>query len=443
MHGAWSPIYSSSNAPLAAGKLQLLGTVSDVFSNGSASSPAHEMMPAFLWSGNQSDKGDAAELYRVEVFTDRQCLNRVYTGSVVGSPAWAPRLGGPLSLPQDAAGLAAARSGYLGDGKENASFTYDGEKLEPAEQQSEATPTTTVPGDVPAFPGTTPPDAGSSAPSASGGSSNVTVSGKVGPPVSLWDVDWPRAGYYWTVLPVTAVGAAGGGTTVTGAGAAKGATTIPVATTTGFRVGDSITIGVAPSLDSTTITSIGSGSLTVSAPTNFAHPFGDPVARSGGTISYVDAELAQDVCAAGRVQRLGIASEPSLTSAQAPFATGLSSSGRLTSAVRSSAFYGQPLVAWTPAFNADVYEVQYSKTRYPFRPEVDPRSNVKGRLTFSTADVLPLTSGTWWYRVRGIDYNLPTGVQQMSWSDPQKLVVAKPRFKVEAPTAKRKFRVVP
>ena len=110
---------------------------------------------------------------------------------------------------------------------------------------------------------------------------------------------------------------------------------------------------------------------------------------------------------------------------------------------RTSAFYGQPLVAWTPAFSADIYEVQYSKTRYPFRPELDPRTNVKGHMTFSTADVLPLKAGTWWYRVRGIDYNLPTGVQQMSWSAPQKLVVSKPTFKVVRSTPKRRFKVVP
>ena len=55
--------------------------------------------------------------------------------------------------------------------------------------------------------------------------------------------------------------------------------------------------------------------------------------------------------------------------------------------------------------------------------------------------MLPLSSGTWWYRVRGIDYNLPTGVQQMGWSNPQKLVVAKPTFKVAA-APDPKFKVV-
>jgi hypothetical protein len=32
--------------------------------------------------------------------------------------------------------------------------------------------------------------------------------------------------------------------------------------------------------------------------------------------------------------------------------------------------------------------------------------------------------------VRGFDYSLPTGAQQMSWSDPVQLVVAAPKFKL-------------
>jgi hypothetical protein len=447
--GAWSPIYSSTNTPpdpaVANGPIKLIGTVSDVFSNGSASSPAHEMMPAFLWSGNHTSYGAQVELYRVEIFTDSQCLNRVYTGAVVGSPAWAPRLNGPLALPQDPGGVTAARSGYLGDGKETSSFTFDGQKLTPAEQQDQAAPTTTVPGDIPAFPGTAAP--GATDPSAGGASGSsgqgISVQGNLGPPVSLWDVDWPQSGYYWTVMPVAAVGATNAGTTIAPPGAPKGSTTIPVLNTTGFRVGDTISIGVAPNLDTGVISSIGSGAITLASATGLPHPIGDVVVRAGGSVQYVDTELAQDVCQASPPQRLGISSEPSLTSSQTPFATGLSSDGRLTSAAHTSKFYGQPLIAWTPAFNADIYEVQYSKTAYPFRPEVDPRSKVKGFMTFSTSDVLPLSAGTWWYRVRGIDYNLPTGVQQMSWSDPEKLVVAPPTYKI-APTAgaTKKFKVV-
>jgi len=261
--------------------------------------------------------------------------------------------------------------------------------------------------------------------------------------VSLWDVDWPQSGYYWTVMPVAAVGA-GVGTSVSAPGAPKGATVIPVLDTSGFVVGDTISIGTAPNVDSGTITAVGSGAITIATATTLAHPVGDTVVLAGGGLRYVDAELAQDVCKTRLPQRLGISSEPSLTSAQSPFATGLSSTGRLTSAAHTSKFYGSPLIAWTPAFNADIYEVQYSKKAYPFRPETDPRSKVKGFLTFSTSDVLPLSAGTWWYRVRGIDYNLPTGVQQMSWSDPEKLVVAPPTFTVSRTSVKKKkFKILP
>jgi hypothetical protein len=443
--GAWSDIYSSSNPTFKTGPIQLIGTVSDVFSNGSSNSPAHEMTPAFLWSGNQTTYGATADLFRVEVYTDKQCLNPVYIGATVGSPAWAPRLDGTLSLPTDGATLSSAGASYLGDGSEAHSYSFDGDKLTPVEQQPQATPTTAVPGDIPAFPGTSAPGATTdpSAGAAASSGQTIAVTGSLGPPVSLWDVDWPQNGYYWNVMPVVAVGA-GTGTTVSSPGVIKGATVIPVLDTTGFVVGDTIAIGKAPAVDTGTITAVGSGAITIGTGTTLAHPVGDIVVLAGGSLRYVDAELAQDLCKARPAQRLGISSEPSLTSAQSPFATGLSSTGRLTSAAHTSKFYGSPLIAWTPAFNADIYEVQYSKTAYPFKPELDPRSKVKGFMTFSTSDVLPLAAGTWYYRVRGIDYNLPTGVQQMSWSDPEKLVVAPPTFKL-TPSAvkKRKFKIVP
>jgi hypothetical protein len=62
-------------------------------------------------------------------------------------------------------------------------------------------------------------------------------------------------------------------------------------------------------------------------------------------------------------------------------------------------------------------------------------------MTTSTSAVLPLGPGTWYYRVRGFDYNLPTGVQQMSWSDPQQLVVTKPTFSVST-QPKKQFKIV-
>jgi hypothetical protein len=345
---------------------------------------------------------------------------------------------------------ALARQGYLGDGKESNNLTADFEVIPngPNEQWTPATATTSIPGDVPAATGTTPPpapDGTPGAPSGGGGSTNISVSGNLGPPVDLWDTDWPTNGYYWTVIPVAAVGLGLTGSFVAPPGSTKGATTIPITTTTGFRVGDSIQIGAGASGESATITGVGAGALTFARPLTKDHLAGDPVNRAGGSVIYQDMELPQEACAAGRRGQFGISSEPTLTSGSAPFVTGLAPNGRLTSAAATPSFYGSPLIAWTPAFGADIYEVQYSKKQYPFKAEVDPRSRTTGILTFSTSDVLPFRNsqmaGTWYYRVRGIDYNLPTGVQQMGWSDPEKLVVTKPRLSI-VPQPKRKFKVV-
>ena len=101
-------------------------------------------------------------------------------------------------------------------------------------------------------------------------------------------------------------------------------------------------------------------------------------------------------------------------------------------------FYGPTLVAWSPALGAHAYQVQWSKTRYPFKVETDPATKALGKMTAVSSAVLPLTAGTWWYRVRGVSWSLPTGAQQMSWSDPAKVVVSKPTFKVVPKKSKKK-----
>lgn len=443
-YGAWSPIYTSTNAPLTGGPITLKGTVSDVFSNGSSSSPAHKLMPGFLWTGNQAIDGTAAELYRVYVFTDKQCLNRVFTSAVIGGPAYSPRPLGPLSLPLTAAGVAGARSSYLPDGTEPPGVTYDEDSVQTTESAGDATPTTAVP----TMPGATSaagsPSTSTGSPtpapaptSSSGGSGvNAFLSGdRTGAPIDLWDTNWPSSGYYWTVVAVAAQAPAAQSTNVGSAGAAAGATLLPVASAAGFNTGDQITIGIGPTAENATVTAVNGEALTLAIALKYGHGAGETVARTGGALVYQDLELPQDVCAAGRVMRFGKESEPSLVSSGDLFATGLSSNGRLTSGVQNTAFYGQPLVSWTPALGAEEYEVQWSKTPYPFTPELDPVTATPGKMTSSTSVVLPVAPGTWWYRVRGFDYSLPSGAQQMSWSAPVKLVVAKPKFKLVGGTA--------
>ncbi len=343
-YGPWSRAYRSTNTAPMTAPIQLLGTDSDIFASGA--SPGHALMPGFLWSGDETDGGVAAPYFRVDVFTDAQCVNRVYASPAVASPAYAPRISG-LDLP-----AAQTLNAYLDPGGPTVDLAADGEMITANEQLAPASATLTLPG---------------GSPSGSGGSTAAAV---VGPPVDLWDVNAnssaPTGGYYWTVVGVTQV----------------------------------------------------------------------------GTGSFRDLELPQQVCSEGRVQRLSISSTPSLTSGQAPYATGLSAKGRLITSVRKARFYGQPLVAWTAASGASVYEAQWSRSLRSFASPSVSAATTQALLTSSTSAILPLQPGTWYYRVRGFDYNLPTGAQQMAWSTPQRIVVARPSYKVASVGRKLKLRVV-
>jgi hypothetical protein len=465
-YGAWSPIYTSTNPAVGGGPITLGSTISDVTSNGSDGSPTHRLMPAFTWSGSQTVTGESAELFRVYVFTDKQCLNRVFTSAVVGSPAYAPRTGGPLGLPTDSSSIAKARGAYLDDGVEPNGEMFDQTPVTAQEQLAAATPATSAPADQ-GISGTDSSSAGggSTGTGSTGGSTGTgstggastggstgsgstgggsTGSGTAGAPVDLWDTDtWPKGGYYWTVVGVQAVEATVGSTTVAAPGASEQSTLVPVSDTSQFVIGQSVTIGVAPNSDTATIAAIGNGLITLSSPLNHGHAVGEPIASTtSSAVVYRDMELPQDVCKQRganpiskqdpRIARFGIASEPALTTGQDVFATGLSPNGRLVSASRTSTFYGQPLVAWAPVLSAHRYQLQWmnSSKPYPFVP-------TGSLITPATSAVLPLGTGNWYYRVRGFDDNLPAGAQALSWSATMKITIASPTFRVAKATKKK------
>ena len=140
---------------------------------------------------------------------------------------------------------------------------------------------------------------------------------------------------------------------------------------------------------------------------------------------YRDLELPQDVCDKGRFLTFGKSSRtPVLTDRGAPTATGLAPNGRRTTAVTTRpSFYGSPLVTWEPASGAVGYQVEWSRSKYPWRPA----GAVK---TPATSSMLPLKSGLWWYRVRGVNDSLPGKQQFMTWSNPVSVVITKPTFEV-------------
>jgi hypothetical protein len=430
--GPWSPVYISNNTPFTSGPLTSDESISDETST--AGDPqAHHLMPAFTFSGDTSLAGDRAELYRVYVATDKDCVNIVYRSAVVGSPAYAPRWNGTLDLPKKQAELDAARTKFLPDGNEGDTSMSDGtpvtaneavapdgtDAIKSGEDDSPAngdtdtpptgTTTTTPPTQAPAFQQATLP----------------VDKADVGPPVDLWDTDWPTGRYYWTVVPVQVV-VKPSFTSILEGTAAAGATTLNVSGAKQLSDGDQITIGDGATKETVTVASVAGDQVTFSPALVLTHPAGDSVAREDGQLSYRDLDLPQDACAAGRELTFGKTSEPTLASnGSSPYASGLSPAGKLVAAASSTPhFYGSPLVSWQPVLGASAYEIQWSNTRYPFVTATTPI------LTYGTSAVLPLAPGTWWYRVRGINLALPAGARAMAWSSAQQIAIAKPTFTV-------------
>jgi hypothetical protein len=440
-YGPWSEPYTSTNPTFADGPLSGLQAISDKTSTESQPT-AHHLMPAFTWSGNEGLEGFPEELYRIYVFTDHDCVNYVFKGAIVGSPAYAPRSTGALALPTDASALATDRTTFLADGKQPTSFFFDGGDATPTEDLPPATftpqtltgstGTATTTGTPTGDTGTTGTTGSTLDPSTGSGNSSspfvfpTSLTG-ASAPVDLWDTDWPSARYYWTVVPVQEQ-MPDLKTTWLATTAAAGTKTFFLADASAFAAGGTIQLGVGANREAATIASITNGLVTLKDPLTLSHLAGDEVDLMTGSVEYYDDEVAQDACAAGRVASFGRTSEPSLTSPNAsiPFAAGLSPAGRFVAAATPRpTFYGSPLVAWAPAAGATAYEVQWSKQKYPWHTAADPI------YTFSTSATLPLKPGTWYYHVRGIDLALPTGAQQMAWSDPTAIVVAKPHFVVQ------------
>jgi hypothetical protein len=311
-YGPWSPTYATTNPAWSTGKLQVRFAVSDEISTESKAA-AHQLMPAFTFTGDMGSDGREYRLFRAYAFTDRDCVNVVFRGSVVGGPAFAPRISGPLKLPANQEELDVALAGVLPSAKtENAkTFMVDGSPL----------------------------------------ATNETIGESGSVRVDLPDVDQATTRYFWTVVPV------------------------------GIYVNE------------------------------------------GGTFEYFDAESPQDACESGRMASFGKESKPAITTAGSPYVSGLSPKGRLLAqAGKQPVVYSTPLVAWRPVIGATAYEIQWSRTKYPWRAR-------GSSLTYSTSSVLKLGAGLWHYRVRGLNA-AQVGTPAMTWSAPVSVRVVRPTFQI-------------
>jgi hypothetical protein len=362
-YGPWSPTYATVNNPQPLSAVVApTDTVSDAWDvQGKTKAQVHGLTPGFAWTPTAPvitrglDPGSA--LYRVYIYSDSRCVNKIFTGSIVGSPAFAPRtIGGPMPLPGNTVDLTAAGlPPYLtGAGSEGNAVDATGKPVKPNEAAASAGGSSSS----------------SSAGSSSGSSADATTKttgAEAG--VDLWDSGWPTGRFYWTVVPVTAV-------------------------------------GIPPKASAQ------------------APPGG---AATGMPVTYQEIAVGQDACEAGDVMSFGKNSKPVVTVAGRPFVSGVAPSGRMVAAVGAKAeVYAQPIVAWEPTVGASKYQVEVSKSVYPW--------HAKWRLnTPATSLVLPLTrldAGSWYYRVRAIDDSLPPGARAVAWSPPTRIKITGDRIAV-------------
>ncbi|HEV2712739.1 MAG TPA: hypothetical protein VGU26_06565, partial [Gaiellaceae bacterium] len=186
-YGPWSAIYVELNPPMSSGTMSLTAMASDAYS--SQATP-FRLMPALAYDGKLAFRDEFSpsphELYRVYVSTDADCANIIYRGSIVGSPAWAPRTTGGLVLPGNSSELLRARNGWIiGDGKNGKTFAVDDAPVTENESLKEAGNAETP-----------------SEEDKTSEKDKVEAASLAPPLVDLWDNGWPENRYFYTVVPV-------------------------------------------------------------------------------------------------------------------------------------------------------------------------------------------------------------------------------------------------
>ncbi len=202
-YGPWSQQFTSTNPAMDDGVVRPVAAVTALQTSTPTSAKAHEMTPAFVFAGSRDAAGNRYGLYRVYVFSDRQCVNTVLRGAIVGGPAYAARNKGTLKLPTEEKAVADAASTILELGDEGKTYTAEGLVARPASEAG-----TTAGADAAA-----PPAAASAA---AGGTPLEQASNSTWPQIELLESGWPNGRYYWTVVPVKLVGKVGADGKVTG-----------------------------------------------------------------------------------------------------------------------------------------------------------------------------------------------------------------------------------
>ncbi len=190
-YGPWSQTYTSTNPAMDDGVVHPVAAMTALATSTPTSAKAHEMTPAFVFAGSRDAAGNKYGFYRVYVFSDRQCVNTVLRGAIVGGPAYAARNKGTLKLPTDEKDVANAANQILAIGDEGKTYTAEGIVAKPASEAGSASDSGTA--------ATTTPAAGAS------GTPVEQASNSTWPQIELLESGWPNGRFFWTVVPVKLV----------------------------------------------------------------------------------------------------------------------------------------------------------------------------------------------------------------------------------------------
>ena len=195
------PVFTSTNPAIAAGVVRPVAALSDSTTSTPTNAALHRLTPGFAFTGTTSAGGVAYDLYRVYVFSDRDCVNTIFRGAMVGSPAYVPRLTGPLKLPKSSTDADRARARSSPTGTSRRAIRPTGcRSSRPSRTRRAPLPhrrprprPARVARRRPLRPASTPPAADTNLPA---------TPVLTGAPVDLWESGWPNGRFYWTVVPV-------------------------------------------------------------------------------------------------------------------------------------------------------------------------------------------------------------------------------------------------
>ena len=212
-YGPWSPTYTTDESGNRRWNASVPTVAAADTTVSNATTPAlHQLTPGFSFAGTRAANGTSADLYRVYVFSDSDCVNVIYRGSVVGLAGIRAPHNGVTRAAEHGQRCAQGTNGLSQgpeEGRQRSARSScstrrrsSSTESDPEPAKQAATPATTA-RRARARPRRRPHRRGRSRRHAPRERSVAPAThASTGAPVDLWDSGWPNGRFYWTAVPV-------------------------------------------------------------------------------------------------------------------------------------------------------------------------------------------------------------------------------------------------